>query len=300
MANQPLPSRPWFILGSMRPVAPPPAPDAQPQPQAQPPAPRPIFRPTFGQAFKPSTQPQQPPPPPPPAATAAPVFRVGNISSVPSYPSEKTTLPSEKIKTPAPPPSPLTMPPAHVKFTPEPIEQKTMLIGKPIPPLKPSNGGLQKDVGDTAKPSFGPDYEKREKTKDMETKDHKGNHKKAHSKDDSMKIITIVGDNKGAIMELSLASKKHDPEGDSNTLIKTNPKTSWGSKLGSDDSSSVKEESERMEKIQNKMGTPSSPMNAFMNSNVQAVNNSILFNTSCTSHDPGVRVFFSHGDGQNN
>ena len=265
MANQPLPSRPWLILGSLRPVAPPPAPEAQPhaQPQPQPPVPRPIFRPTFGQALKSSTQPQQLPPQPQTAATAAPPFQVGNVSSVPSYASQKTTPPSEKIKPPSPPPSALTLPSAHVKSTPEPIEQKTMLIEKPNPPFKPSNGGLQKDVGDTAKPSSVPDYEKLEKTKDMESKDHKGNHKKAHSRDNGMKIITISGNNKGAIMKLNPASKKHDPQGNSNT-----------------------------------MATPSPLMHVFMNSNVQAVNNSMLVNTSCTSHDPVVHVFFSRGGGR--
>ncbi|RVW95433.1 hypothetical protein CK203_028711 [Vitis vinifera] len=74
-----------------------------------------------------------------------------------------------------------------------------MLIEKPNPPFKPSNGRLQKDVGDTAKPSSVLNYEKLEKTKDMESKDHKG-------------------DNKGAIMRLSPASKKHDPQGNSNTM----------------------------------------------------------------------------------
>ncbi|XP_034709789.1 mucin-2-like [Vitis riparia] len=267
MANQPPPSRPWLILGSMRPVATPPAPaeasQAQPQAQPQPPAPRPIFRPTFGQAFRPTTQPQQPPPQPPTAATAAPPFRVGNVSSVPSNPSQKTTPPSEKIKPTSPPPLALTLPPAYVKSTPEPIEQKTMTIEKPNPPFKPSNGGLQKDVGDTVKPSSVLDYEKIEKTKDMESKDHEGNHKKAHSKDNSMKITTIAGDNKGAIMELNPASKKHDPQGNSNT-----------------------------------MATPSPLLNIFMNSNVQAVNNSILVNASCTNHEPGVHVFFSRGGGR--
>ena len=53
-----------------------------------------------------------------------------------------------------------------------------------------------------------------------------------------------------------------------------------------------------MDKTENKMGTPSPPMSAFVNSNVQAVNNSILFNTSLTHHDPGVHVFFSDGGGR--
>ena len=140
-----------------------------------------FFRPRFGQAFRPTTPPQQPPPQPPTAATAALPFRVGNVSSVPSNPSQNTTPPSEKIKPPSPSPSSLTLPPAHVKSTPDPIERNIMLIEKPNPPFKPSNGRLQKDVGDTAKPSSVPDYEKLEKTKDMESKDHKGNHKKAHS-----------------------------------------------------------------------------------------------------------------------
>ncbi|KAL6322310.1 hypothetical protein AAG906_005282 [Vitis piasezkii] len=264
MANQPLPSRPWPILGSVRPVAPPPAPEAQPQL----PAPRrPIFRPTFGQAFRPTTR---PPPQPLTAATAAPPFWVGNVSSVPSNPKLIYWNPLQ-IKPPSPLPSALTLPPARAKSTHEPIEQK--ILQKPNPPFKLSNGVL----GDTAKPSIFPNYEKRELTKDMESKDHKGNHKKADSEDASMEVITVAGDNKGAIMELSLASSN---------------------KLGSDTSGNYEEKSKKMDKTENKMGTPSPPMSAFVNSNVQAINNSILFNTSLTHHDPGVHVFFSGGGGR--
>ncbi|RVW37696.1 hypothetical protein CK203_028721 [Vitis vinifera] len=121
MANRPLQSRSWLILGSMRPA------------QAQPPTPPPIFRPRFGQTFRPTTPPQQPLPQPPTASTAAPPFQVGNVSSVPSNPSQNTTPPSEKIKPPSPSPSSLTLPPAHVKSTPDPIEQNIMLVRTPPP-----------------------------------------------------------------------------------------------------------------------------------------------------------------------
>ena len=232
MANQPLPSRPWLILGSKRPVAPPPpalAAQAQakplplPLPQPQPPAPRPFSQPTFGQPFRPTTQPL---PQPQTAAAAAPPFRAGNVSSFPSYPTQKAPPPSEKIKPPSPSPSPST-----VILPPQPIEQKPSL------PFKTSiNGGLlQKDADGPAitKPTIVPNYEKR----DQQTKDHKADQRQADGKDNSILIIKIAGDNRGC---------------------------------------------------------PASLGNAFViNSNVQAVNNSIL-NTSCSTHDQtGVHVFFS-------
>ncbi|RVW95420.1 hypothetical protein VitviT2T_023686 [Vitis vinifera] len=219
----------------------------------------------------------------------------------------QTTPPSEKVKPHAPPPSPLTLPPAQPKPAPEPIEQKTVVIEKPKSPFRPSIGGLQSNVGDSVKPSIVPGYEKSEPG----TKDQKVNLKKADSEDASLKIITLAGDNTGAVMELSPARKKPDPEGNSNPLVKkTDLKTWLGTKLGSDASSSDEEKSKKKDKAHNKMGTPLPPMNAFTNSNVQAVNNSILFNTSCNHHDPGVHVFFTrrgggrglhikdHGDGQ--
>ena len=202
------------------------------------------FSTTFGQAFRPTALPQLSPP----AATAAPSFPVGSVLSVPSHPSRI-------IKPPAPPLSPLSLPPAQVKFTPEPIEQKTLLMEKPKPPFKPSNGELQKDVDDTAKPIVVPDYEKRE-----QTKDHKGIHKKADcDQGDSMKIITIAGDIRGAIMELRPAGKKHEPQGNSNTLIKTNPKTWWCRKLGSTPVAATKRSQKRWTQFKTKWGTPHHP-----------------------------------------
>jgi hypothetical protein len=35
------------------------------------------------------------------------------------------------------------------------------------------------------------------------------------------------------------------------------------------------------------------PMAAYMNSNVQCVNNSLLYHASCSHHDPGVRLSLS-------
>lgn len=100
------------------------------------------------------------------------------------------------------------------------------------------------------------------------------------TEESSMKVITIAGENKGAFMEVLQSPNKHN-----------NKKK--GIKLGSESEKSSGEEEEGKKKGKGKKGkSPSSsswPMTAFLNSNVQSVNNSLMYNSSCNQHDPGVR-----------
>lgn len=96
-------------------------------------------------------------------------------------------------------------------------------------------------------------------------------------------VLTLAGENKGAIMELSPSRKTYSPRSLQN---KGSPK-SWSSE--DDGEKSGSESGRKGDKMQNK----SLPMTAFMNSNVQGINNSILHNASCTHHDPGVHLVFS-------
>lgn len=112
--------------------------------------------------------------------------------------------------------------------------------------------------------------------------------------DVGMRIITIAGENKGAIMELGKSSST--PTG---WTIHKHHHTSSDLKAGagSDSSSSGGEEGKgkgshkKKEKCDksNKKGMEM-PMKAFMNSNVQGVNNSILYDTCVSHHDPGVHL----------
>lgn len=102
-----------------------------------------------------------------------------------------------------------------------------------------------------------------------------------------MRVITIAGENRGAFMELIQSPKK--PE--SKYLHKKG--NSSISVDGVESEGSSAEEGNKKDKNQKGKTASSFPMAAYMNSNVQCVNNSLLYNTSCSHHDPGVRLSLS-------
>lgn len=109
--------------------------------------------------------------------------------------------------------------------------------------------------------------------------------KHSDSEDSGTRIITIAGENKGAIMDLTPFGKlTHNFVNNPRTLQNKNENptaSSDGEKSGSS--------SDGKSKAKNK--NSNSPLvSAVMNSNVQGVNNSILFNSSTTHHDPGVHL----------
>ncbi|XWS35929.1 hypothetical protein CRYUN_Cryun20dG0038700 [Craigia yunnanensis] len=237
--------------------------------------------------------------------TQRPASSVTTTTRVPSPKASTTTVKpaiqspvqSPKIKPPtAPPPSPLNLPPpqlkAQAKLEPKiPVEadQKTVLVQKTIDKPK---GWLfdapQKDLADTRKPSI-PLNGQKEPSKNGETKE-KGHGKKfsSDSEDTGMRVITIAGENKGAFMELIQSSHKNGFQGSPHRLQKGVNSSRTGSN-GSDDQSYSGEEGDRKMKDKSN-ASKTMPMNAFMNSNVQGVNNSIVYNSSSTHHDPGVHL----------
>ncbi|XVE73659.1 hypothetical protein DITRI_Ditri11bG0136500 [Diplodiscus trichospermus] len=211
----------------------------------------------------------------------------------------ESPIQSPKTKPPtAPLPSPLTLPPPQLKAQAEleskiPVEaeQKTVLVQKTIDKPKGWHfGAPQKDLGDTHKPSI-PLRGQKEQPKDGETK-QKGHGKKfsSDSEDAGMRVITIAGENKGAFMELFLSPHKNGFQGRPYRLQKEAKSSRTGSD-GSDYQSYSSSDEEGDRKMKGKSNTSKTmPMNAFMNSNVQGINNSIVFNSSCTHHDPGVHL----------
>ncbi|KAL8136350.1 hypothetical protein V2J09_002351 [Rumex salicifolius] len=142
------------------------------------------------------------------------------------------------------------------------------------------------------------------------------NHKKPSSlSSDSedgknVRIITMTGENKGALMELGLANSRRNNEG---KTLGNFPGS--GHVLGN----GYKQEGEDLNggnadrsKIKDREGNETSsrlPMSGYVNSNVQGINNSILYNSSFTHHDPGVHFSVSrkkpingkaHGNGHAN
>ncbi|KAE9616023.1 hypothetical protein Lalb_Chr04g0261391 [Lupinus albus] len=119
-----------------------------------------------------------------------------------------------------------------------------------------------------------------------------------------MKVITIAGENRGAYMELVHSQKKHEPKylhKKGNDSSKINGDGDDGGDVESEDSSNeIEASSGRKDKNHKGKTTSKFPMAAYMNSNVQCVNNSLLYHASCSHHDPGVRLSLSkkpHGEG---
>ncbi|KAJ0595034.1 hypothetical protein HanRHA438_Chr03g0149991 [Helianthus annuus] len=237
--QQGAPSRPWFRLATMvRPPPPPPPPPTQ-QPDQAPPPPRPAFiLPAFSQA---------PPPVPRPPNAAAPTSPTTRVSTPTSPPVAKATPKAARVSTPptiSKPQSPLVLPPPQPKY-----EEKAVITQE------------TKGLGSGRHVGWG-------------SRNPKDTTNASDSDDVGMKIITIAGENKGAIMDLG---KKKD-----------NPTPSSGDENKSGSNSEGKSNARKKNQ---KLKSPL--MRAIMNSNVQGVNNSILLNSSTNHHDPGVHLSFS-------
>eukprot|EP00252_Welwitschia_mirabilis_P017974 TRINITY_DN40102_c0_g1_i1.p1 TRINITY_DN40102_c0_g1~~TRINITY_DN40102_c0_g1_i1.p1 ORF type:complete len:312 (+),score=88.42 TRINITY_DN40102_c0_g1_i1:103-1038(+) len=97
-----------------------------------------------------------------------------------------------------------------------------------------------------------------------------------------LKVVTLAGENRGAVMDVGSQPRR-------------------GSSVFEHDKSSVglesKDSSEDAKKA-NKEGLPASasggPVNAYVNSNVQSANNSILYSSTCPHRDPGVKLALSN------
>ncbi|KAK1369889.1 putative vegetative cell wall protein gp1-like [Heracleum sosnowskyi] len=164
------------------------------------------------------------------------------------------------------------------------FEQKAVLVQetKEKPKLYTS------EPRDTENPHKGD----REASKKPHHKD-KGNHKNTSNPNSSgMRVITVAGDNKGAIMELR-PSRRNQDFGNSPGNFPGKFRT-WGEGENSrSDSSSSSEEGKSKKDGKHKESMTKALSLPYVNSNVQAVNNSILFNATCTHHDPGVHISVS-------
>ncbi|KAF2313302.1 hypothetical protein GH714_010264 [Hevea brasiliensis] len=299
----------------------PPSPASKPAPVdslvSTPPAPKPAPSSSVPTSPAPKPVPSSPVPKSAPVTSSvptspAPKAMTTAIARVPSpEPSPRTIKPavqsplqSPKTKPTAPPPSPLNLPPAKIRADAEteakiPLEaeQKTVLVQKTIDKPKPRGNGSdsERNLADALKTSIA-QLGKQGPSKDGKTKEN-GQRKKisSDSEDGGMRVITIAGENKGAFMEVIRSpNKKHAFEGNPNYLNKKSNPNSDGNEWGSHSSSSSGEEGNpKKDKGHKGRSMASPPMSTFMNSNVQGVNNSIVFNSSCTHHDPGVHLAMS-------
>lgn len=179
------------------------------------------------------------------------------------------------------PPSPLKLPPPQLELEPKiplQVDQKTVVVHETTRANINSTHVMQ-----TTRNGKTVENGKREAIK----KDKGVQQKKVSNSDTAddfgMSVLTLAGENKGAIMELSPSRKTYSPQ----SLQKKGSPKAWSSE--DDGEKSGSESGRKGDRIPNK----SLPMTAFMNSNVQGVNNSILHNASCTHHDPGVHLVFA-------
>ncbi|CAA2986387.1 Hypothetical predicted protein [Olea europaea subsp. europaea] len=215
-------------------------------------------------------------PVPKPVVTAAPESSPKTVKAM-----EKTPVQSPKPKPVAPPPSPFTLPPSQLKLDskreseiPTKVDQKDVLVQETIekfPKLMQSNSHNS---------SIAPNGKKESPKAKVPNK------KTSDSEKLGMSMITLAGDNKGAVMELS-------PSRNKNYSI-TNPqslhKNGNLAKPEGEKSSSHEEGRSNKEKNKKAMAMQSPPTTAYVNSNVQGVNNSIFFNSSSTHQNPGVHL----------
>ncbi|XP_023924422.2 uncharacterized protein LOC112035818 [Quercus suber] len=232
-----------------------------------------------------------------------------DTTTITTAPSPKTIKPaaqtppqSPKPKPTAPPPSPLNLPPTRLKAETEteqkiPLEaeQKTVLVQKTIEKPKPWLGGnadSQWEHSEHYKPSY-VHSGKQEGHKEVEIQE-KGSYKKlSDSEEGGTRVITIAGENKGAFMELIRSPKKLDGSEKSKSLQVKKGITTTGIQGSDSESYSSSDKEGNPKKDKSHKGTNSVPMSAFMNSNVQGINNSIVYNSSYNHHDPGVHLTLS-------
>ncbi|KAK7285751.1 hypothetical protein RJT34_20532 [Clitoria ternatea] len=315
MANPP-PVRPWFRLASIRSTpapAPAPAPTPTPAPETRPVLPLPAFRTASAPSsphIQPTHQPQEKTVPSPPQPQPQP--HRGISTSLPTSPVQKAALTSSEKTTRGRVPSPTHSPKAITKQQPDrsPMHSPTQNAVPPLSPLTlpPSQFKAQPNIPPEAEPKTVLVQKTVDKPKPWhngngtaefhrETQTRGGHHGKHHaekgvqkkisdSEESGTRVITIAGENRGAYMELTQSPKKHEGK-----YLHKKENAEWN------EGSSAEEGNVQKKDNKSQKGRSSSsssfPMAAYMNSNVQCVNNSLLFHTSCSHHDPGVRLSLS-------
>jgi hypothetical protein len=119
----------------------------------------------------------------------------------------------------------------------------------------------------------------------------------------STRVITIAGENKGAVMEILRSPQGNKTGGSGTHSSRVSHGTGEKGRRLQSSSSSSSDEGEGKKKttknVPNK-GNSNLPMKAFMNSNVQMINNSIVYNSTASHHDPGVHLKISRKPGSDN
>ncbi|KAL2511241.1 vegetative cell wall protein gp1 [Abeliophyllum distichum] len=287
----PRPAIPRSQTANPPPRSPPPAPVASPPPTVAP-IPTSITR-------SPVAPPTASPPPRSPSVSS-PKYPIGKTSAsllptpapkesqktftIPASPKTKEQVPSSSIPTPVVQKPMIHSPTPTAESSPKVVKlSKRTLVqspqSKPVPhPSSPLElPSPQMKTATDREPKITAIFNgKRETTKD------KGVHiKHSESEEYRMSAITLSGQNKGAIMELSASGPQ--------SLDKNGNIISWTN----GDKSSSGEGKFAEDKTHEEIAVESPQMTAYMNSNVQGINNSIFYNCSSTHNDPGIHLSLS-------
>ncbi|XP_041001800.1 putative uncharacterized protein DDB_G0290521 [Juglans microcarpa x Juglans regia] len=231
-----------------------------------------------------------------PSPSSAPTSSISKAAApqISSTTNTATSTPTTRVPSPVPPPK--TIEPT-VQTSPQSPNPKSSALPSPVLTLLPSQLKSQTELEQKIP------MEVQEKTvvfqrtiggeevsNENETKEKGKSSGKTilDSMEAGVRVISIAGENKGASMKLFQSATKHEV-----AHKNKNPKTkSHGSdsKSGTD---SNKEGNPKKNKSHKGKVTSSQPMSAFVNNNVQGINSSILYNCSCTHHDPGVHLALS-------
>ncbi|CAH8294678.1 unnamed protein product [Eruca vesicaria subsp. sativa] len=287
---------------------------------------------------QPTSSPRQQTPPPPPPQERSPYHSPPSRHMSPPTPP-KAKSPSPPSPPPrssyTPPPSPKevqeALPPRKPTSPPSPAHSTRSLKSEPdsfqkapsprvlspysLPPpqLHSERETTQKNILTAEKTSQlqEPNHHNQNHNHNY---DHQGNntkrthHQQPFSGSENImgtRAITIAGENKGAVMEIlrSPSSNKTGGSGRHPSIGFGGPGEK-GRRLQSSSSSSSSDEGEGKKKTTknhtNNANNSNLPMKAFMNSNVQMINNSLVYNSLATHHDPGVHLKISRKPGSGN
>ncbi|KAL4312195.1 hypothetical protein GQ457_01G054840 [Hibiscus cannabinus] len=294
MSNQPTPTRPWFRLASISRPAPIPEPaPALPRSTTIRPAFRPPTPAQSNAAAPPSPADKKPTVPVNAATSLVPSSPVKTVPTVTATATVQTTSPVRPVVTNTTANvSPAKRAPTATSVTSSPTQKSassvttTTRMPSPISSATTVKPAIQNQI---QSPKIKPPIAEAEQTmmdkskgwlfggigKAPSKESEKGGGKKysSDSEDAGMRIITITGDNRGAFMEINQSNHhKNGYQGSPHRL------QSSSNKAGDGKMKSKSNSSKRM------------PMNVFINSNVQGINNSIVYYSSCAYHDPGVHL----------
>ncbi|CAH8387007.1 unnamed protein product [Eruca vesicaria subsp. sativa] len=249
------------------------------------------------------------PPTPPKSASPSPPTPPPRWSYTPPPPSLKEVQEALPPRKPTSPPSP-----AHstrsLKTESEasrkaPLPRALSPYSLPPPQLHSERETTQKNILTAEKTS-----QLQEPNHHNHNHNHQGNNTKkmprqpSYSESENImrsRVITIAGENKGAVMEILRSPSSNKTGG-----VGTHPSKGFqgtrekGRRLQSSSSSSDEGEGKKKTTKNHNANSTNLPMKAFMNSNVQMINNSIVYNSTATHHDPGVHFKISRKPGSDN